>query len=225
MALALKAGLDPVAENAEHPRIDEIPFESEHRFMATLHHDHSGHAFVLLKGAPERVLGLCAQDAAGRPMDPEVWGEGILEAARSGQRVLALARREVPAGTTALDIDDIQPGFTLLGLAGMIDPPRPEAIAAVAECRTAGIRVKMITGDHAETAAVIGRELGLSGEKALTGDVVERLSDAELSSTTSRNRWSSSCRPTGRRPASSWSRCSPAWPCRSPPARSSGSTW
>ena len=180
MALALKAGLDPVAENAEHPRVDEIPFESEHRFMATLHHDHAGHAFVLIKGAPERVLELCAEDVFGRPLERAAWEDGMLEAARSGQRVLALARREVAAGTTALDMDDIQPGFTLLGLAGMIDPPRPEAIAAVAECQAAGIRVKMITGDHAVTAAAIGRELGLSGEDALTGDVVERLSDAQL---------------------------------------------
>jgi magnesium-transporting ATPase (P-type) len=180
MTLALKAGLDPVAENAHHPRLDEIPFESEHRFMATLHHDHAGHTFVLLKGAPERVLELCVGDAAGRALDSAIWEEGVFAAGGSGQRVLALARREVDAGTTALDMDDIRPHFTLLGLAGMIDPPRPEAIAAVAECQAAGIRVKMITGDHAVTAAAIGRELGLFGDEALTGDVVERLSDEEL---------------------------------------------
>jgi magnesium-transporting ATPase (P-type) len=180
MTLALKAGLDPVAETADAPRVDEIPFESEHRFMATLHHDHEGHAFVLLKGAPERVLGLCVEDVAGRPLDRDAWENGMLAAARSGERVLALARCGVEAGTTALGMDDIHRRFTLLGLVGMIDPPRPEAIAAVAECQAAGIRVKMITGDHAVTAAAIGRELGLSGDAPLTGDIVERLSDEEL---------------------------------------------
>jgi magnesium-transporting ATPase (P-type) len=180
MTLALKAGLDPVAETADAPRVDEIPFESEHRFMATLHHDHEGHAFVLLKGAPEHVLGLCVEDVAGRPLDRDAWEDGMLAAARSGERVLALARCAVEAGTTALGMDDIHRRFTLLGLVGMIDPPRPEAIAAVAECQAAGIRVKMITGDHAVTAAAIGRELGLSGDAPLTGDIVERLSDEEL---------------------------------------------
>jgi magnesium-transporting ATPase (P-type) len=180
MALALKAGLDPVTETADAPRVDEIPFESEHRFMATLHHDHAGHAFVLMKGAPERVLELCVEDAAGWPLDRDAWEERMLTAARSGERVLALARCEVEAGTTALGMDDIHPRFTLLGLVGIIDPPRPEAIAAVAECQAAGIRVKMITGDHVVTAAAIGRELGLSGDAPLTGDVVERLSDEAL---------------------------------------------
>jgi magnesium-transporting ATPase (P-type) len=104
----------------------------------------------------------------------------MVEAAEEGQRVLALARCEVDAGTTALDMNDIHERFTLLGLASMIDPPRPEAIAAVAECQAAGIRVKMITGDHAITAAAIGRQLGLADGEPLTGDVVERLSDEGL---------------------------------------------
>lgn len=180
VTLALKAGLDPIAERHAYPRIDEIPFESEHRYMATLHHDHAGHAFILLKGAPERILELCEEDALGTPLSRSDWEERVLESAGSGQRVLALARREVPAGTTALDLDDIRRGFRLLGLAGMMDPPRPEAIAAVAECQAAGIRVKMITGDHAVTAAAIARELGLGEGEPLTGEVVERLSDAEL---------------------------------------------
>jgi magnesium-transporting ATPase (P-type) len=180
VTLARKAGLDPAAENTNNPRVDEIPFESEHRLMATLHHDHAGHAFLLLKGAPERVLGLCVQDAEGRPLDQAAWEERVVAAAEEGQRVLALARCEVDAGTTALDMDDIHERFTLLGLASMIDPPRPEAIEAVAECQAAGIRVKMITGDHAITAAAIGRQLGLADAEPLTGDVVERLSDEEL---------------------------------------------
>lgn len=180
VTLALKAGLDPVAEQAERPRVDEIPFESEHRYMATLHHDHAGHAFILLKGAPERVLELCVEDTAGQPLDPALWSQRMHEAADRGERVLALARREVDAGMRALDMNDLQPGFRLLGLVGMIDPPRPEAIRAVAECQGAGIRVVMITGDHAVTAAAIGRELGLACDSPLSGEVVEQLDDASL---------------------------------------------
>ena len=180
LALALKAGLDPVEALAAAPRTDEIPFESEHRFMATLHHDHKGHAFVLLKGAPERVLDLCVQDSVGDPVDRRAWEARMERAAAAGQRVLALARREIPFDTTALSMADINDRFTLLGLVGMIDPPRAEAIAAVAECRGAGIRAVMITGDHAVTAAAIGRELGLNAANPLTGEILEDLDDAAL---------------------------------------------
>ncbi|MBI5937025.1 MAG: HAD-IC family P-type ATPase [Betaproteobacteria bacterium] len=180
LALALKAGLDPEMAAAAAPRLDEIPFESEHRFMATLHHDHEGHVFVLLKGAPERVLALCRHDAAGRPLDPADWHARMEAAAAQGQRVLALAQGEMPAGTASLAMADIAPRFGLLGLVGMIDPPRPEAIEAVAECRRAGIRVMMITGDHAVTAAAVGRELGLRVERPLTGEAIEGLDDAAL---------------------------------------------
>ena len=180
LTLAHKAGLDPAEAATATPRIDEIPFESEHRFMATLHHDHAGHAFVLLKGAPERVLDLCQQDTSGQPLDRAAWEVRMDAAARDGQRVLALARCEMPVNTTALAMDDITQRFTLLGLVGLIDPPREEAIAAVAECQRAGIRVKMITGDHAVTAAAIGRQLGLNAERAVTGDEIARLDDLAL---------------------------------------------
>ncbi|MCU0935792.1 MAG: HAD-IC family P-type ATPase [Gammaproteobacteria bacterium] len=180
VSLARKAGLDPAGEAAAAPRVDEVPFESEHRYMATLHHDHAGHAFVLLKGAPERVLDLCARDAAGQPLDHAAWYARMEEAAAAGRRVLALARCEAPAGRTVLDMADITPRFELLGMVGMIDPPRPEAIEAVAECRRAGVRAVMITGDHAVTAAAIGRELGLRAERPLTGEVVETLDDEAL---------------------------------------------
>ncbi len=180
LTLAHKAGLDPVEAATATPRTDEIPFESEHRFMATLHHDHNGHGFVLLKGAPERVLELCQQDASGQPLDLGAWEARMDAAAREGQRVLALARCDMPANTAVLAMDDITQRFTLLGLVGLIDPPREEAIAAVAECQRAGIRVKMITGDHAVTAAAIGRQLGLSAERAVTGDEVAGLDDLAL---------------------------------------------
>ena len=178
LTLALKAGLDAPAEHAARPRVDAIPFESEHRFMATLHHDHAGHACVYLKGAPEQVLALCSTTADGAPLDRAQWEERIAAAARAGQRVLALARGEYPAGTAALAMSDITPRFALLGLAGMIDPPRPEAIAAIADCHAAGIKVKMVTGDHSVTAAAIGAQLGLAHEHALDGREIEQLDEA-----------------------------------------------
>ena len=180
VTLARKAGLNPQELAAACPRVDEIPFESAHRYMATLHHDHAGHAFVLLKGAPERVLGLCTTTADGQPLDPAAWQARMEAAARAGQRVLALARCEMPAGTPALAMSDITPRFALLGLVGLIDPPRAEAVAAVAECQRAGLRVKMITGDHAVTAAAIGAQLGLQAEAPLTGEAIEALDDAAL---------------------------------------------
>ncbi len=184
LSLAHKAGLDPLDEAAATPRVDEIPFESEHRYMATLHHDHDGAAFVLLKGAPERVLALCRHEGDGLPLDPAAWAARMDDAARAGQRVLALARCALPAADgappTALSHADIGPHFTLLGLVGLIDPPREEAIAAVAECQQAGLRVKMITGDHAVTAAAIGAQLGLNTEQVLTGETVQGLDETAL---------------------------------------------
>jgi magnesium-transporting ATPase (P-type) len=180
LCLARKAGLEPLAEAAATPRVDEIPFESEHRFMATLHHSQQGHAFVLLKGAPERVLDLCVDDGGGRPLDSSAWTRRMEEAASAGQRVLALASCAMPTGTASLSVEDIGRRFTLLGLAGLIDPPREEAIAAVAECQSAGLRIKMITGDHAVTAAAIGRQLGLRADHVLSGETVQGLTDAEL---------------------------------------------
>jgi magnesium-transporting ATPase (P-type) len=180
LTLAHKAGVDPQSAVATTPRVDAIPFESDHRFMATLHHDHAGHAFAYLKGAPERVLDLCLQDDRGAPLDLAGWHARMEQAAGAGQRVLALARCELPAGTAALSMADITRRFTLLGLIGLIDPPREEAIAAVAQCQRAGVRVKMITGDHATTAAAIGRQLGLSANHALTGEAVEAVDDLAL---------------------------------------------
>jgi len=181
VTLAQKAGLDPADEHSNWVRVDEVPFESEHRFMATLHHDHKrAAARVYLKGAPERVLDLCDTDAAGNRLDRAAWETRLEQAACAGQRVLALAARDAPAGTDALALDEIHGGFRLLGLAGMIDPPRPEAIEAVARCRAGGVRVKMITGDHAVTAAAIGRELHLEGDRALTGHDLDGLDDESL---------------------------------------------
>jgi len=184
LTLALKAGLDPRFQAETLPRIDVIPFESEHRFMATLHHDHAGHAFTFVKGAPERVIGMCAgQRRAGQdePIDPAYWQARIDALAAEGYRVLALAMAPMGKGQRELAFADVESGLTLLALAGIMDPPREEAIAAVAECHRAGIRVKMITGDHAETARAIGAQLAIGvGKPAMTGAELALIDDAAL---------------------------------------------
>ncbi|WP_406625129.1 cation-transporting P-type ATPase [Acidovorax sp. SDU_ACID1] len=184
LAFALKAGLDGPATHAALPRIDAIPFESEHRFMATLHHDHAGHALILVKGAPERVLDMCNTQHSGQgcePLDHDYWRRAANDCAARALRVLAIAARRVPARQHALDFADMEGGFTLLGLLGSMDPPRPEAMAAVAECHAAGVRVKMITGDHGETARAIGAQLGIGlGRPALTGAEIELMDDEAL---------------------------------------------
>ncbi len=184
LALAMKAGFDPRQVRADFRRTDVIPFESEHRFMATLNHDHAGHGFIYLKGAPERVLALCthARGAGGDgPLDAGVWHARMDAAAAEGMRLLAIAVRN---GDTETDLNfaDIEDGgFTLLAVLGLADPPREEAIRAVATCRAAGITVKMITGDHAATAQAIGRQLGLDDTvQAMTGAEIEAIDDGRL---------------------------------------------
>jgi magnesium-transporting ATPase (P-type) len=184
LSLAIKAGEDPAALRKQLPRTDEIPFDAQHRFMATLHHDHEGRAFLYLKGAPERVLDMCACQR-GRdgdaPLDVHTWHRIVDELASEGQRVLAIAAKPMPAGTRELTFADAEDGLVLLGLVGLIDPPRAEAIAAVRECRAAGIRVKMITGDHAATARAIARQLGLENtESVATGRDLDGLDESAL---------------------------------------------
>jgi magnesium-transporting ATPase (P-type) len=180
IALASKAGLDPDHVRKEWPRIDEIPFDSQHRFMATLNAGPPGF-WIFVKGAPERLLAMChAQLAgdAGRPIDRAHWTRMIGRAAQEGERVLAFAAKRLKGAPDRLDPADLQDGLVFLGLVGFIDPPREEAIAAIAECRSAGIAVKMITGDHADTAAAIARQLGLeSSSKPLTGADVDAIAD------------------------------------------------
>jgi magnesium-transporting ATPase (P-type) len=184
ISLAMKAGEDPALLKKELPRTDEIPFDAEHRYMATLHHSHSDGAFVYLKGAPERILAMCSHhmgDDGDQPIDPDHWREQIDALAGQGQRVLAFARKSMPSDHQTLNFTDVEEGATLLGLVGLIDPPRDEAITAVGECHTAGIRVIMITGDHAATAGAIARQLGLAEDpKVVAGQELEVLDGAEL---------------------------------------------
>ena len=185
LTLAFKAGLDPEAERRSHPQTDAIPFDAQHRFMATLHHDHAGAAGIYVKGAPERILEMCRTQAAETggvaPLDAAYWRSRADAIAARGHRVLAIAVKPGERDQTVLDFDDVNGDLTLVGLVGLIDPPREEAVSAVAQCRAAGIRVKMITGDHAGTAAAIARELGLERtDRVLQGVDVDGLDDAAL---------------------------------------------
>ncbi len=184
VSLGMKAGYSVDAEREEWPRIDLIPFESEHRFMATLHHNHDGRAYVYLKGAPEVVLERCGSvwgvEGEGS-LKPEFWQKKAEDMASRGERLLAIACKPVTTRRSTLGFGDVEDGFGLVGIVGMIDPPREEAAQAVSRCRDAGIRVKMITGDHADTARAIGRMTGIGdGLKVLRGSEIESMDDREL---------------------------------------------
>jgi magnesium-transporting ATPase (P-type) len=166
-------------------RIDAIPFDAAHRYMAVLHRDDDGGARIDVKGAPEAVLALCRDqrtaEGGAEPLDCDLWLGLVAELASDGQRVIALAMAPAPSGQVELHARDLGGGLTLIGLVGLIDPPRPEAIEAVAECHAAGIRVKMITGDHAATARAIAGMIGLRNhESVLTGAEIEAMDDAAL---------------------------------------------
>jgi magnesium-transporting ATPase (P-type) len=155
--------------------------------MATLHAGagHGAPAEAFVKGAPERVLAMCARQlgAQGReePLDAPWWQARIEGQARAGRRVLALAWRAFEPSREALEHADIAHGLTLLGLVGIIDPPREEALRAVARCREAGIHVVMITGDHGVSASAIAAQLGMGENlKAVTGPEIEAMDDAAL---------------------------------------------
>lgn len=166
-------------------RIDAIPFDAVWRYMAVLSHDPAGRALVHVKGAPEAVLPMCADQfthgLGTAPLDTPYWQAKIEYMASQGQRVIALAMRAVPQQQTVLGASDLDSTLTLIGLVGLIDPPRTEAIAAVAECHRAGISVKMITGDHGATARAIAAMIGLRNtDDVLTGADIAGLSDADL---------------------------------------------
>jgi Ca2+-transporting ATPase len=177
---AMKAGLNPEEERDAYPQLAIIPFESERGYMATLHH-HGDKKYIFVKGAPEKLLDICSECRF------EAWEDVPKVAnhfAREGLRVLAMAYKEVPADQTELTMADLQTGLILAGLQGMMDPPRDEAIEAVAGCKKAGIRVVMITGDHAVTAEASAKKLGIEEEEEVVEDLVtkpmESMTDEEL---------------------------------------------
>jgi magnesium-transporting ATPase (P-type) len=183
---AAKVGLERQAEESAYPRVDSIPFESEHRFMATLHSASGGRTVFFVKGAPEVIFEHCdrqqTRDGANAPMNRDHFLKASEKLGGRGERVLALAWLEnpdVPKGN--LDAADLPKNLVLLGLVGLMDPPRKEAIEAVKECQDGGIRVTMITGDHRITAAAIARMLGIGdGKTAVTGTEIEEMDAATL---------------------------------------------
>ena len=188
LAFAEKMDVDVRNAKAAWTRTDAIPFDAKHRFMATLNHNHERNAFVFVKGAPEQILAMCkdqrGMDGNVEALDIDYWHGKAEAIAALGQRVLSFAVKPVQSEHTVLEYADIEGPLTLLGMTGMIDPPRAEAIAAIEECHCAGIRVKMITGDHAKTAAAIGKQIRLKNpEQVLTGRDLDGMDDAALRQT------------------------------------------
>ncbi len=189
LVIAGKAGFDLDTENNNYPRLDTIPFESQHQYMATLHKKDDA-TVVYMKGSVETVLARCdtvmGDDGKRQPADQDIINAEVEAMARQGLRVLAFAQMEKGADVRAIDHDDLDNNMVFIGLQGMIDPPRDQAVWAIRECRDAGIRVKMITGDHIITAVAIAKQLNLDesmSEKAppaFTGRELEAMSEDEL---------------------------------------------
>lgn len=189
LVCAHKVGLHQGVTTESHPRLDAIPFESAHQFMATLHHNRAENArHVYLKGSVESILSRCGS-AFGRgmvpePLDPDAIHREVDAMAAQGLRVLAFARGERLSDDPTVEHAHVSAGLSFLGLQGMIDPPRPEAVRAVASCLAAGIGVKMITGDHIGTAVAIAAQIGLNGEgtkvNAIDGRALAAIPDPAL---------------------------------------------
>jgi Ca2+-transporting ATPase len=178
---AYRAGLRFEDERNNYPQKAILPFESELGYMATLHKDKKKKV-IFVKGAPERVLDMCAKGTDGENLET---GEILQVAdtfAKSGLRVLAMAYKEAPSGLEEITHNDIETNLIFAGLQGMLDPPRPEAIDAIKSCKDAGIRIVMITGDHGTTASAIAGMLGITTEESnvLTGRGIETMTDDEL---------------------------------------------
>lgn len=194
VVMAHKAGLDLEAEHAARPRLDVLPFESERRYMASLHGGPEGSRILYVKGAPERLLPACTHQRTAQglePLEADLWAHREAELANTGHRVLALAYKDFdgeraelddgPGDETARLTDADVSELTLLGLVGIIDPPREEATGAIRVCHEAGVRVKMITGDHLLTARSIAAAMGIGdGEHAVTGQQLSQATPEEL---------------------------------------------
>ena len=183
ICLAAKLRSDAADPSSGSRRLDEIPFDSQHRYMATLH-TVGADVRIFVKGAPERVLAMCARQMVGdgdAPIDLAYWHSAVQSLAGEGDRVLALATKVAPAGCSKLSTSDIEGDLMLVAIVGIVDPPREEVLAAIQECRQAGIAVKMITGDHAATALAIARQLKLSDDpEVVAGTDLELLTDESL---------------------------------------------
>lgn len=185
ITVAEKAGLSQVGLAAAKPRLDAIPFESDYQYMATLHD--AKPRMIYVKGSVEALLSRCTQmlDAQGQTiaLDAAQIKQEVDAMAGQGLRVLAFAQKAAAMHQHAIDHDDIATDLVFLGVQGMIDPPRPEAIAAVRACQSAGIQVKMITGDHIATAGAIAQRMGIqtaAGVVAFAGQQLAQMNDWEM---------------------------------------------
>ena len=178
LVVATKAGLSTDNLRRSNPRLDEIPFDAAHRYMASLHRCFDGADHLYAKGAPERILEMCGRQRVTdgvAAIDRAYWHQAIEQLAAAGFRVIAVASKPMPE-KGRLAFADVADGLVLEGLIGLIDPPREEAIAALAQCRSAGIAVKMITGDHVRTAEAIARQLGIDvSQPAIAGEFLDAL--------------------------------------------------
>lgn len=195
LTAASKAGVLQDALAAERPRLDTIPFESQLQYMATVHDGGPGQPrYVYVKGSAEQIIARCHdiadQDLQPMTLDVDAIHRQVDEMTATGMRVLAFARTDLAGDRESIEHRDIASGLTFIGLQAMIDPPRQQAVAAVHACQAAGICVKMVTGDHVGTASAIARQIGLEGaagtDIAISGEAIDRLSDAELIETADR---------------------------------------
>ena len=165
------------------PRVATLPFDSEYKYMATLADSDDG-SIMYIKGAPDRLLAMADKEMSSEgqaPLDMKRWENAIADLAAGGMRVLGAAMKFVSSDKTSVTHEDLQEGVVFLGLAGIVDPPREEVVDSIATCHAAGIKVKMITGDHADTAKAIGRELGIGdGENAMTGNALNEMDDEQF---------------------------------------------
>ena len=179
LCLGNMAKIDIAFLQNSYPRLDLIPYESEHKFMATLHHDHGKHEcheVVYVKGAPEKILSMCSPED-----NNQYWHQQITALAKQGYRIIAIAMKKFTAEKITLAFDDITHDLKLLAIFGLIDAPRPEVAASIEQCHKAGIKVKMITGDHADTALTIASQVGINTNSgALTGNDIDQLDDTQL---------------------------------------------
>ena len=175
ISLAHKAGLDAAHVRSEWLRLDEIPFDAGHRYMASLHRGPTGELVAFVKGAPEALFAM-----ATGTLDLDYWGSAIAAAGEQGERVLAFGSKRLDLGQERLTAQDLT-GIDVLGIVGFLDPLRSEAVTAIAQCRSAGIAVKMITGDHVATALALGLQLKLADHpQSVTGAELDGLSDGDL---------------------------------------------
>lgn len=184
LSLAMKAGHSISAARAGFARLDDIPFDARHRYMATLLAREGQPPIAYVKGAPERIAAMCTSEATlegKRPLQADAWQARVDRLATNGQRVIALACRVMTEGSLEIAPADVEHGLTLLGVVGLIDPPRPEAVEAIAECKAAGIQVKMITGDHAITARAIATQLRIADDpKVVTGQELDSVEETDF---------------------------------------------